>query len=41
MTGPRKGKQVWHGHIFRDVGRYGPTRMVFKVVEGDAPRMFQ
>lgn len=41
MTEPRKGKKVWHGHIFRDVEGCGPTRMVFKVVERTIDRKGQ
>jgi hypothetical protein len=41
LTEPRVGKKVWHGHIFRDVEGYGPTRIVFKVVERTIDRKGQ
>jgi hypothetical protein len=41
MEEPRPGKKMWHGHIFRDVGGCGSTRMVFKVTERTIDRKGQ
>jgi hypothetical protein len=41
MEEPREGKKVWHGQISRDAEGYGPTRMVFKVVERTIDRKGQ